>query len=55
MKLHVHSANYAAKLSIPDAYFPVLHRIIDIPVLNRIIDCHQDPASGQACNPPDPD
>ena len=42
-KLHVHSVNFAAKL---------VHtrRALSSTVIN----CHQEPVSGQACNPPDP-
>ena len=42
-KLHVHSVNFAAKL---------VHtrRALSSTVINS----HQEPVSGQACNPPDP-
>jgi len=42
-ELHVHSVNYAAKL---------VHtrRALSSTVINS----HQEPVSGQACNPPDP-
>ena len=42
-KLHVHSLNFAAKL---------VHtrRTLSSTVINS----HQEPVSGQACNPPDP-
>ena len=42
-KLHVHSVNFAAKL---------VHtrRVLS----STIINSHQEPVSGQACNPPDP-
>jgi hypothetical protein len=39
-KLHVHSVNFAAKL---------VHTLS-----STIINSHQEPVSGQACNPPDP-
>ena len=42
-KLHVHSVNYAAKL---------VHTRRALS--GTIINPHQEPVSGQACNPPDP-
>jgi hypothetical protein len=42
-KLHVHSVNFAAKLVHTRR---ALSRIV--------INSHQEPVSGQACNPPDP-
>jgi hypothetical protein len=42
-KLHVHSVNFAAK-------FVHTRRALSSTVINS----HQEPVSGQACNPPDP-
>jgi hypothetical protein len=42
-KLHVHSVNYTAKL---------VHTRCALS--STIINTHQEPISGQACNPPDP-
>ena len=42
-KLHVHSVNFAAKLNHT-------RRALSSTVINS----HQEPVSGQACNPPDP-
>ena len=42
-KLHVHSVNFAAKLVHTRRAFP-----------STVINSHQEPVSGQACNPPDP-
>jgi hypothetical protein len=43
VQLHVHSVNFAAKL--------VLTRHA---LSSTVINSHQEPVSGQACNPPDP-
>jgi len=43
-KLHVHSVNFAAKL------VHTTRRALSSTVINS----HQEPASGQACNPHDP-
>ena len=43
-KLHVHSVNFAAKL---------VHTRRALSGL-AVINSHQEPVSGQACNPPDP-
>jgi hypothetical protein len=42
-KLHVHSVNFAARL---------VHTRRALS--STVIDSHQEPVSGQACNPPDP-
>jgi hypothetical protein len=42
-KLHVHSVNFAAK-------FVHTKRAL----FSTVINSHQEPVSGQACNPPDP-
>jgi len=42
-KLHVHSVNFAAKLFHTRSALS-----------STVINCHQEPVSGKACNPPDP-
>ena len=44
-KLHVHSVNFAAKL---------VHTRCALSITTAVINSHQEPVSGQACNPPDP-